>query len=156
MRNGSLLLVSDGSYQPSLTHKRGATAWSLECTSTSNRVSCMLGSTTSVAHAYSSKLTGIYSTMAFISAVCEFYKVTAGNLKFYCDWKSGITWVSTTYIKTAPTCKHADLVHLIRQLSANTPLTISFQHIHGHQDANAIYVSLICEVKLNIICYSIA
>ena len=38
IRNGTITLVCDGSYQPTLSHDRGGAAWILECNSIRQRV----------------------------------------------------------------------------------------------------------------------
>ena len=152
LQHGTLLFVCDGSYQPDLTTKRGAASWILEDTLTHSRVVCTLGSTTECANAYRSELTGLYSGLAFLSAVCEFFNVSSGSIIMRCDCKSAIYRSSTTHCKVPTATKHSDILRVIRRLSNLLPINVSYRHIRGHQDDFFTYSSLSRELQLNIDC----
>lgn len=74
MRNGTAIMVSDGSFKPQSNHRCGTAAWIIECTHTGLRACGILRTTTTSASAYRSKLTGIYMMIALIRAVSKVFR----------------------------------------------------------------------------------
>ena len=63
IRRGNLLIVCDGSYQPNMDENRGETAWVIHCNDTDIYTWGSLTTTSQVATAYISELTGLYAIL---------------------------------------------------------------------------------------------
>ena len=75
LTNNSAQLVCDGSYQPNLTTTRGSAAWTIECQRTKKRAMGMTATTTDIANAYRSELTGLYAALALVLAVTQLHHI---------------------------------------------------------------------------------
>ena len=152
LQQGSAVLVCDGSYQPKLNKNLGATAWTIECSSTKEMAVGVLISTTSTANAYRSELIGIYAALALTLAVTEFHRVKEGFLLVGCDNEQGIYLSSLLTDRVSHKQKHSDFLRAIRHVRIALPLDIHFKHIYGHQDDTTLYANLERSVQLNIDC----
>ena len=52
-----------------------------------------------------------------------------------------------------PNRKHVDLIQEISKINANSPITVNFEHVYGHQDDFVAFNDLPREAQLNVICY---
>ena len=83
IRNGTITLVCDGSYQPTLSHDRGGAAWILECNTIHQRVIGYLPTTSGSSSAYRAELTGIYAGLAYLLAVTTLHQITDGGIQVH-------------------------------------------------------------------------
>ena len=77
---GSITLVCDGSYQPTLSYDRGGAAWIIECNITHQRVIGYVPTTSGTSSAYRAELTGIYAGLAYLLAVTTLHQITDSSI----------------------------------------------------------------------------
>ena len=145
-------LVCDGSYQPHLTTERGSAAWTIECSRTKKRAIGVTATTTKVANAYRSELTGIYAALAIVRAVTILHNVTSGRLDAGCDNEQAVFLSSVLDTKVPTSKSHSDILRCIRLVRSQLDLDITFSHIKGHQDDALIYTDLNRNSQLNVDC----
>ena len=152
LRNGTAVLICDGSYQPQLSETLGGAAWIIECMSTGRQIRGVLPSTTRTANAYRSELVGLYGSLAFILAVCTVANIDSGSLKVGCDNEKALFLTSKKSQHVPQTKKHADILRAIRKVRCTIPINLIFEHIRGHQDETIPLESLDRPAQLNVEC----
>lgn len=108
LKNGTDILVCDGSYQPHLATTLGTAAWKIECTETQESAMAIPPSSTNIANAYRSELTGIYASLAMVLAVTTLHKVEFGRLLAGCDNEQGLYLSSLINNRVSPKQKQSD------------------------------------------------
>ena len=69
----TVLLLCDRSFQPNLAKERASGAWTVECTTTNQRIMGVIHSITKIANEYRAELTGLYVSMTFVITVTTKY-----------------------------------------------------------------------------------
>ena len=152
LKNGTALLICDGSYKPKSSSDVGAAAWILRCTDCQHQVVGVLQSPGSIANAYRSELTGLYAVLAFTLACCDACNLREGNLTLGCDNIVGLRKAADSDRRVPSRTKHADVIRAIRQVRAKLPLEVSTIHVYGHQDDHTEFADLEEEAQMNTIC----
>jgi len=160
IRQGSTMMVSDGSYMPHLSDTLGASGWIIEASRTGAR--CM-GScrTPGDANAYRAELFGIYTMITALSLICQVHTVRSGEVEIEdvllgCDNEVAL-WKSSVLESKVP-CgdAHADVIRAIRKVRDTLPIKLTYKHIYGHQDDHVDTADLDRPTQLNIECDSLA
>ena len=154
--NGTIMLVCDGSYQPTISHNRGGAAWILECNTTQQRVIGYLPTTSSSSSAYRAELTGIYAGLAYLLAITKLHGLTHGQIQVHCDNERAVLLSKIVGPRLSAKTSHADVLRLIRYIHHQLPMSVSFTHIYGHQDDHMAFEELSRETQLNIACDQLA
>ena len=152
LREGTAILICDGSYQPKLSTTSGAAAWTIECTQTKQRIISVLPSTTIEANAYRSELIGLYASLAFVLAITDLYNIKEGSLLAGCDNETGLYLSSLINDRVSPKQKHSDVLRAIRHVRRKLKIDITFKHISAHQDDTMMYHDLDRPSQLNVDC----
>jgi hypothetical protein len=84
---------------------------------------------------FRSELTGIYTTITFVKALCEYYVITQGPLEFACNGLSALTQVFGHSIITTKDPGY-DIILAARKARSKSPVIWKTRHILGHQDDN--------------------
>ena len=141
LRNNSVKLVSDGSFDKSI--ELGTAAWVIAI----DRQSYLIGrhwtpgeAPTQCAHR--SELSGILGAVLHINQLCYEAQITTGTIELKCDGKSAVEIVNYLHQTTNPSRKHFDVIESINEALKRSPLTWTFNHVYGHQDGNTDVSSL--------------
>jgi hypothetical protein len=149
MKNGSLYLISDGSYHPVLNY--GTAAWILEGVTSKIQFSGKVISPgqASVQSAYQSKLSGILTAVSVINALANFHNITTA-ITLHCDCETGI---KKSFNKSPPSLQDSsyDLLKVIHHKITNTNIQWAGAHIKGHQDDSIPYHLLDRTSQINIL-----
>ena len=154
--NNDIIIVCDGSFQPTRSTSRGGAAWIIECKSTKKKVIGYLSSTSTDGGSYRSELTGIYAALTYTLAVTKAHNITSGHVDVHCDNEKALLLSSTICSRLPQKTSHADIIRLIRFTCWQLPISVHFQHIYGHQDKWLPYSSLDRPSQLNVICDKLA
>ena len=151
--NGSTaILVCDGSYQPHLDSTLGSAAWIIQCSESGRRARGVLRSPGNIANAYRSELAGLYASLATVLAVCTLYEIETGSLRVCCDNERALFLSSSTTQRVSPRRRHSDILRAIRVVRGAIPLSLTFDHVRGHQDDRVMYQDLDLASQLNVDC----
>ena len=133
LRNGTIKLVSDGSYQSSLS--LGTAAWLIALA----RHRYALGShftpgpgTAQCSHR--SELSGILGGILHINDLCSQFQITEGHAELHCDGLSAVNIVSYLQPTADPSRPHFDIINSISSAITLSPLSWTFKHVKGHRD----------------------
>ena len=107
-------------------------------------------------NSYRAKLHGIHATLMAIKAICDFHAITEGSIKIFCNCDNAIVQAKSQWKQLPLGTKHADLIWVIRWMTAELPIKVCFQEIKGHQDQHADYLVLTRPSQMNVDCDSAA
>ena len=89
-----------------------------------------------------------------IKAICSFHAITEGSIEIFCYSDNAILQAKSRWKQLPLGTKHADLIQVIRWMTAELPIKVHFQEIKGHQDRHADYLALTCPSQMNVDCDS--
>jgi hypothetical protein len=150
IEQGTLWLVSDGSFNPSM--HTGTAAWILEGISSKVHISGKIitpGEPTDQS-AYRSELAGILAALTVINFSTTYYNVT-GTITLHCDCKKGIEKAfNLNRISTLQDSSN-DILKAIHQEVKHSKLNWFGTHVRGHQDDAIPYEHLDRPSQLNVL-----
>jgi len=131
---GSCEAVSDGSYKEGI----GTAAWILTDAGTPfNLTGCTnIPGPHHIQSAYRSKLGGIFSMVAMVRLLCNYYHIDHGHIHIACDGLGPLQQCFGNY-PPSPTTPHFDLITSIRNMIKESPIGWQWHHVEGHQDQKA-------------------
>jgi hypothetical protein len=150
IREGSAIAVTDGSYKHSL-----GTAGFIILPAPNSTDSCSLTAVNMTpgrpqdVDSYRAELAGIFGTIQLINHVCTSMGIQNGHITLGCDCLSALQQIQSC-LPAPPNRAHFDLVLSIQSLISSSPITWSFHHIRGHQDAHTAYAALDRWAQLNV------
>eukprot|EP00978_Attheya_sp_CCMP212_P018029 scaffold48862_cov71-Attheya_sp.AAC.1 len=152
IRDGTAVVVCDGSYMPKADKKRGSTCLIIECQLTKAKLVLVCQSPGTYANAYRSEMMGLYVGMCITHAFCLAYNITAGAMSISCDndsalWKTAMEVPKVNYKK-----KSSDLLRGIHYLKHLIPIKWTFTQVLGHADDDIAYEDLDRISQLNVQC----
>ena len=134
LRQGKLITVSDGSYDP--TTKHGTASWILTTESFFPAISgdCITPGLSQDQSAYRAELSGLYASVAMANCLADFFSVSNSTICMHCDGESALNRCSEPYDCLPYKVDHYDLILAVRRQCIDSPLDWTFQHVKGHQD----------------------
>lgn len=161
IRNGSAHGVSDGSYMPGLSRSLAAAAWTLEDSlnpliSVCHGVTLLSSLDESQINAYRAELQGIHAMLLALTAVAKLHDIRSGSIRLYCDNERAIQLLSSSRQYVSASLQHHDLLRALHSTLSSLPITVSFEHIRGHQDRGVHHDLLSRPAQLNIRCDRLA
>jgi hypothetical protein len=156
IRNGTLRLVSDGSYDPNL--HLGTAAWVIESLDKQLQItgSLITPGEAEIQCSHRSELSGLLGGIQYINERCRQFKIHQGDVRMGCDGEGAIIMVSNFHDKVNSSRKHFDLLGSIRLEIDISPVQWEFKHIHGHQDDYIMYQDLTRDEQLNVLADELA
>ena len=153
IREGRAQGVCDGSYMPKLAPDLGTAAWIIEDPATQQ---AMEGTTQTSGEehevdAYRSELQGVHAMFLGLLAFCTFHKITEGGVKLGCDNSNSVRHAQGDWLKVSQSTIHADLIRAIRVIKSKLPITVTVEHLYGHQDDWLSFDALPRLAQLNVI-----
>jgi hypothetical protein len=149
MRTGQVLIISDGSYNP--TSQRGTAAWILESTNSNLHIIGKIRTpgVKTVLSAYRCELAGILSAIMVLNSLARFHNIPA-SLTLQCDCESGLN-KAFGKDRVSLNDSNFDLLKAIHYEINQLNINWMGLHIKGHQDNNTSYNSLDRASQLNIL-----
>jgi len=138
--HGMCKAVSDGSYKDSL----GTAAWMIQDMVSKQVLSgtSIIPGHTSDQSAYQSELGGIFSIVATIHNICNYYNISKGMIQIACDGLGPLTQCFAKYQNPSPSTAHFDLIMSIQNMIDKTPIDWHWHHVLGHQDETSSKLDL--------------
>lgn len=156
--SGSLLWVTDGSYNPSCSPDICAAGWFVHDKMTNKRWSCSFYELSDLANSYRAELLGLYSIHVFILALATYFdRLESSTVNVRCDNKGALRASSRKFKRIRPTSKCADILRAFRQLRENlSGIHIHYAHVPAHMDDLLAWDDLTLDQQLNVQCDSLA
>ena len=95
------------------------------------------------------EMAGLYAIILLVHTVCKHYGITQGAMLVTCDNKHALRTLRPGYIPD-PQEPNFDLVLATWTLLQELPITVSGQHVKGHQDDHKMYFLLDRYGQLNV------
>jgi hypothetical protein len=150
IQSGSVLVVSDGSYNP--TTKLGTAAWILEGRLSNIQISgsVITPGSASEQSAYRSELAGILVAITVINALASFHNLKT-SLTLHCDCESGLKKVFREFRPIHMHDSNHDILKAIHYELCHSNIKWTGSYIKGHQDDQIPFHKLDRPSQLNVI-----
>ena len=149
--NHHIEAVTDGNYVPE--HRIGTAAWTNMTDKYDDIVTkrTVVPGSRETQSSYRSKLCGMLVIMNYTHEICQEFGIDNCSLTIYCDNERTVMnvndWISN---KVTPSLQNADLISTILKLRDAMTISITCQHILGHQDDDTDYDKLTPEAQKNV------
>jgi hypothetical protein len=109
LKNGSLIWVTDGSYDRKKAKDLCRVGWMIFCTNTGFRLTGTFWERSPLASLYRAKLLGLCALHLLAQALAEFYQVVGWSATLCCDNKRALEVSSHHKCRIRPSAKCADI-----------------------------------------------
>jgi hypothetical protein len=154
--NGTLRLVSDGSYNPKL--HLGTASWVVESLDKQLQITgnLIMPGEAEIQCSHRSELSGLLGGIQYINKSCKILNIHQGDVRMGCNGEGAIIMVSSFHDKVNSSRKHFDLLGTIRVAIDISPVKWELNHICGHQDDYIMYQDLTRDEQLNVVADELA
>jgi hypothetical protein len=154
--NGTLVGVTDGSYDRHKAKSCSGSGWILVCTTSKKTLRGSFYEITAVAGAYRGELLGLVALHTLILALANYYNLQCVSGKICCDNISALNQASKTRKQVRSGIKHSDLQRAICTCKSKVTMALKYGHVRAHQDDLKPWSMLTLEEQLNVICNKLA
>lgn len=157
LRAGTLVAVTDGSYDRQRSPRVCAAGWIIADITTGSRLAGSFSEYSSSASSYRGELLGLCAINVILLALSITGNiVNRPPITIWCDNKGAINRASdkSRRIKCGRPC--ADILRILRSIRHELPLSTSFRHVKAHMDDRLSWEQLSLEQKLNCDCDTLA
>ena len=157
LRAGTLVCVTDGSYDRQRSPRVCAAGWVIMDTVTGSRLAGSFSEYSTSASSYRGELLGLCAINVILLALTVVGKIdTKPQVTVWCDNKGAVNRASDSSrrIKCGRPC--SDILRLLRSIRQELPLSTSFIHVKAHMDDTLSWEQLSLEQQLNCQCDSLA
>ena len=137
-----------------LSMRHAAAAWVMECTSTGTQCHGVIqvpGEEADI-NPYRAELTGLIAVQKGLEFIAKRWKVTAAKVAIRVDNKGAGSTAYQDRRRISQMNKHVDLIRKMRHINSTSAITVSFEHVYGHQDEDMGFDDLPRPAQLNVIC----
>lgn len=153
---GTLLLVSDGSYNRHLSTSLMGVGWRVQCSSSHKFLEGAFATSCPDANSYRAELLGLYALLCLLEAILQCYSPTSPKAIIYCDNLCAIDLLSGLGNYIHPKKKHSDILRGISKVKRSLSFLPDFAHVKGHRDDQCSFDKLTLAEKLNCRCDELA
>ena len=157
LRAGTLVAVTDGSYDRQRSPKVCAAGWIIMDITTGSRLAGSFSEYSSSASSYRGELLGLCAINIILLAISKTGNITNRQpITFWCDNKGAINRASdkSRRIKCGRPC--ADILRILRSIRSELPLLATYCHVKLHMDDKLGWEQLSLEQQLNCNCDTLA
>ena len=157
LKSGSLVAVTDGSYDRQRNPYICAAGWIIMDITTGSRLSGSFSEYSTSASSYRGELLGLCAINVILLALSRTGKISSRPpITVWCDNKGAINRASdcSRRIKSGRPC--ADILRTLRSIRQELPLTATFCHVKSHMDDTLSWEQLTLEQQLNCDCDALA
>ena len=157
LRAGTLVAVTDGSYDRQRNSRVCAAGWIIMDITTGSRLAGSFSEYSTSASSYRGELLGLCAINIILLALAKAGNITnRPPVTVWCDNKGAINRASdnSRRIKCGRPC--ADILRILRTIRNELPLATTFRHVKSHMDDKLSWEQLTLEQQLNCDCDSLA
>ena len=134
LESGTLVCVTDGSFNRKRAHNICGAGWVIHCTRTGKQIKGAFVEHSTSASSYRGELLGMLEINLFLLAVEESHRSTTGSSEVHCDNK-GALYTFEKEGKWVPLgAKNADIQRVLRRVKGRMTGKHSTHHVKAHQD----------------------
>ena len=154
LSHGSLVWVTDGSHNPTLSPDLSGAGWIVKDITTNRQWACSFFEVSSHANSYRAELLGLLSIHTFILALSKYYVLlNKSTVELRCDNKGALRTSSRKLVRIRPSSKCADILRCFRSLHKQlNNVHIHYAHVAAHMDDVLQWDDLTIEQQLNVQC----
>ena len=149
---GSLIWVTDGSYDRKRASDLSGVGWIIFCKSTGFRITGSFWEKSISATSYRAELLGLFALNFLAWAVAEFYKLDGWTAMLCCDNKRALEKSSNDRSRIRPSAKCADIRRSLRMTKPLLRGSFCYVHVYGHMDRLLTWDQLTLTQQLNCVC----
>ena len=157
LRAGSLVAVTDGSYDRQRNPRVCAAGWNIMDTITGSRLAGSFSEYSTSASSYRGELLGLCAINIILLALSKCGNISnRPPITVWCNNKGAINRASdqSRRIKCGRPC--ADILRILRSIRLELPLSTTFLHVASHMDDKLTWDQLSLEQQLNCNCDALA
>jgi hypothetical protein len=133
--NGTLIGVTDGSFDRHKAKSCSGLGWILVCTASKRTLRGLFYEISAAAGLYQGKLLGLVALHTLILVVADYYNLQYASGKICCNNISALNQASRICTRVRSGIKHLDLQRVIRIYKCKVNMALKYQHVKAHQDA---------------------
>jgi hypothetical protein len=156
LTNGTLIGVTDGSYDRHKAKSCSGSGWILVCTASKRTLRGSFYEVSAAAGAYRGELLGLAALHSLILALANYHNVQIASGKICCDNISALNQASKSRKRVRSGIKHSDLQRAIRTYKHKATMALKYEHVRAHQDDLKPWSMLTLTEQLNVICDELA
>jgi hypothetical protein len=156
LANGTLLAVTDGSYDREKANTVSGSGWIIVCTACRQTLWGSFIEISPSAGSYRGELLGLVAIHTFATAIAQFFLVEKVTGEISCDNMAALNQASKTRKRVSVGVKHSDLHRTIRTLKSLVRTSFQYVHVKAHQDNGRPWKELTLREQLNVICDGLA
>ncbi len=152
MRNGTAVLVTDGSFDRKRAPLVSGAGWVITCRTAQKFLRGSFYETSISASAYRGELLGLVALHTLALALAQFYSLEKAAGKMCCDNMGALGQSSKVSKRIRTGAKQADLLRAIRTIKSHALLHFQYEHVDSHMDRYKLWRYLTLEQQLNVDC----
>ena len=152
MRNGTAVLVTDGSFDRKRAPLVSGAGWVIACRTARKFLRGSFYETSISASAYRGELLGLVALHTLALALAQFYSLEKAVGKMCCDNMGALGQSSKVSKRIRTGAKQADLLRSIRTIKSHALLHFQYEHVDSHMDRFKLWRYLTLEQQLNVDC----
>ena len=156
LANGTLVCVTDGSYNKNIDPEICSAGWIIQCRETGKRIIGTVIERSASAGSYRGELLGMLAIKLFLLAIEEFYVTIATGNKICCDNKGALFTFGKKSKRVPKGRSNSDIHRVIRTINSRMKSKYLQKHVKAHQDDHALLRNLSFEARLNCACDHLA
>ena len=153
---GSLIWVSDGSYNMKRASDLNGVGWIIFCKSTGFCITGSFWERLISATLYRAELLRLCALHFLAWAVAEFYKLDGWTATLCCDNTRALEKSSNDRSRIQPSGKCVDIRRSLRMTKPLLRGTFRYVHVYGHMDRHLTWDQLTLNQQLNCVCNTLA
>jgi hypothetical protein len=152
LKNGTAIMVTDGSFNRSIAPTISGAGWLLVCTRSLRMIRGSFYEESPKASSYRGELLGLTAIHHLAAFALEFYKYTSASGSIHCDNKGALHQASLKRRRVRIGSKHSDLLRNLRFIKSKHQFGTTYRHVKAHQDNIYAYDDLTLVQQFNVIC----
>ena len=156
MAAGTLICVTDGSYDRKKARDLSGAGYVIYCTATKQKITGSLVESSEGASSYRGELLGMLAIHLFLHAVETLCQVTGTGTNVFCDNKGAIYTFSKKHRRVSTGTKNNDIHRVLRQVQSCMKSSQNHHHVEAYQDDHQRRHRLGLPAQLNCECDDLA
>jgi hypothetical protein len=152
LTTGTLVGVTDGSYNRHKAKSCSGAAWALACRSSKKTLRGSFYKLSLAAGAYRREFLGLVAIHTLILVAAEYYQPECILGKICCNNMSALNQVGKVRKRIQSSIKHLDLQQALHTHKCKVNMALTYSHVRAHQDALKSWSMLTLEEQFDVIC----
>jgi hypothetical protein len=156
MQKGSLVWVTDGSYDRKQAKDLSGVGWIILRTDSKLRITGTFWERSQSANLYRAELLGLCAMHTLAQALEEFYHLSHWSAMLCCDNKKALNVSRHHRQRIKPSTKCADIHRTLRSTKLGFQGEFTYRHVYGHMDQYLPWERLSLIQQMNCVCDTLA